>query len=47
MKENGAAAGGRKTGLPARLAKAGEVANDGDEPAPKAIVKNAGGAMGM
>ena len=47
MNENGAAAGKRKNGSPARLAKAGRVANDGDEPAPKAIVENAGGARGM
>ena len=47
MKENGAAAGGRKSGSPVRLAKVGGVANDGDEPAPKAIVENAGVARGM
>ena len=47
LKENGAAAGGRKSGSPARLAKGGGVAYNGDEPAPKAIVQNAAGARGM
>ena len=47
MKENGAAAGGRKSGSPARLAKACGVANDGDEPTPKAMVENAKGARGL
>ena len=47
MKENGAATGGKLSGSFARLAKAGGVANDKDELAPKAIVEGAENARGM
>ena len=47
MKENEAAAGGRKRGSAVRLAKVGGVANEGDELTPRASVEGAGNAKGV
>ena len=46
-KENEAAAGGRKRGSPARLAKVGGEANDEDKVSPRAIVEGTVNARGM